>query len=276
MASPLPPVRCSSPRRIVFSRKGFDTASGGGPSPVVDGRPVSLPIPAGRYPGGRSYRDLAGNRPALVAALSRHGTGNCHLDPDIDRDALSDRPRGWRGAFGQVGAAQGHLRNQGVGPGDLFLFFGLFRHAEPAGQGWRWTGTPYHALFGWLRVGAVLTGEAIGTHGWLASHPHAAPGWPASNAIYLAADTAGLDGCEGTAGAGVFARGYRLTAPDGPCSLWAVPPWLERTRMSYRTGDGFWPAPGRMNAHGQWQEAVAPANDEAVAWAGTLIGNHAA
>ncbi|MEG3597355.1 MAG: hypothetical protein VX357_03850, partial [Pseudomonadota bacterium] len=34
--------------RIIFSRKGFDSASGGGPSPIVEGRPVSLPIPAGK------------------------------------------------------------------------------------------------------------------------------------------------------------------------------------------------------------------------------------
>ena len=33
--------------RIVFSRKGFDSAAGGGPSPIVGGRPLSLPIPAG-------------------------------------------------------------------------------------------------------------------------------------------------------------------------------------------------------------------------------------
>lgn len=34
--------------RIIFSRKGFDTGSGGKPSPIVDGRPISLPIPATR------------------------------------------------------------------------------------------------------------------------------------------------------------------------------------------------------------------------------------
>ena len=32
--------------KLVFSRKGFDSATGGFPSPVVDGAPVSLPIPA--------------------------------------------------------------------------------------------------------------------------------------------------------------------------------------------------------------------------------------
>ncbi|CAI8922445.1 hypothetical protein EMIT0158MI4_310005 [Burkholderia ambifaria] len=37
---------------------------------------------------------------------------------------------GWRPALGQTGAAQGHLSNNGVGAGDVFLFFGWFRQVE--------------------------------------------------------------------------------------------------------------------------------------------------
>lgn len=271
MACPLPPVR-----RIVFSRKGLDSAAGGGPSPVIDGRPVSLPIPAGRYPGGRAYASLAGERPALARALGRQVGGDCHLDPDLDAAALTQRPAGWRPAFGQVGAAQGHLRNQQVGQGDLFLFFGLFRAAEQDGADWRWAGPTFHAVFGWLRVGEVVRGEAIRERPGLAGHPHAAPGWPASNTVYLAADLAGLPGSGSLPGGGVFARAARLSANDARCALWTVPDWLERSRMSYRGHDRFWPAPGHMDARGQWQEGVAPANDEALAWAGRLIGDHAA
>lgn len=43
--------------RIIFSRKGFDTGSGGAPSPIIDGRPVSLPIPTKRR-SMISYEDL--------------------------------------------------------------------------------------------------------------------------------------------------------------------------------------------------------------------------
>ena len=43
--------------RIVFSRKGFDSAAGGGPSPIVDGRPLSLPIPTAG-PSRTTYDDL--------------------------------------------------------------------------------------------------------------------------------------------------------------------------------------------------------------------------
>lgn len=48
-----------------------------------------------------------------------------HLDPDMDRDAISREP-GWQPLFGQVDAARSHLINQGVQKGDLFLMFGWF------------------------------------------------------------------------------------------------------------------------------------------------------
>ena len=31
--------------KVVFSRKGFDGSAGGSPSPIIDGIPLSIPIP---------------------------------------------------------------------------------------------------------------------------------------------------------------------------------------------------------------------------------------
>jgi hypothetical protein len=31
--------------RVIFSRKGFDSAAGEAPSPIIGGEPTSLPIP---------------------------------------------------------------------------------------------------------------------------------------------------------------------------------------------------------------------------------------
>ena len=58
-----------------------------------------------------------------------------HLDPDLNFDAYryrKDRPdwQQWRGMLGQAGIAQSHLNKQGVGSGDVFLFFGLYRQVE--------------------------------------------------------------------------------------------------------------------------------------------------
>jgi Nucleotide modification associated domain 3 len=47
-----------------------------------------------------------------------------HLDPDLCRESLAQRPEGWRPAFGQSGASASHLNNQCVDKGDLFIFFG--------------------------------------------------------------------------------------------------------------------------------------------------------
>jgi hypothetical protein len=49
----------------------------------------------------------------------------CHQDP-MFHDG--------RCAFGQTGAAQGHLAKQGIGIGDMFLFFGPLRRAGRRGS----------------------------------------------------------------------------------------------------------------------------------------------
>ncbi|MBN8957102.1 MAG: hypothetical protein J0H17_11115, partial [Rhizobiales bacterium] len=143
--------------RVVFSRKGFDSSAGGCPSPIVDGQPISLPIPVRTTPSPIRYMDLIGDYESLVEDLTkgkidRHS--RCHLDPDLNPSVLPRLP-GWRGALGQVGAAQSHLSNEGVSVGDLFLFWGLFRHAERKNR-WIFYGAPEHRLFGWLQVGEIL------------------------------------------------------------------------------------------------------------------------
>ena len=101
--------------KIIFSRKGFDSQNGGMPSPIIDAKAISLPIP---YKNSLiRYDDLLLGK--IVNELSKGritGLDYCHNDPDLKM-----------GAFGQVASAQGHLNNQGVGSGDLFLFFGTFR-----------------------------------------------------------------------------------------------------------------------------------------------------
>ncbi|MGX8699445.1 MAG: hypothetical protein ACSW8F_05890, partial [bacterium] len=118
--------------KVILSRKGFDSANGGCPSPILpDGTLLSMPIPSGdsvRYEalcyGGNVYSDL-------LAQLNPGKTyAACHLDPDIRRDIRLAAIPDWKPAFGQIGSAQGLLRNAHVEPGDIFLFFGWFRQAE--------------------------------------------------------------------------------------------------------------------------------------------------
>lgn len=180
--------------RLILSRKGFDSspASGGCASPILeDDRMISLPIP---YPDGRirfgALHTRALDVGQIVSDLTRgrvRRTRAAHLDPDLEPSA---RPRatGWRPAFGQDGIAQRHLDRRGVGPGDLFLFFGWFRRVERVRGRYRYVaGQPHlHVLFGWLRVGEVLRVGQDPIPGWLRDHPHAGRRTTPHNTIYVA------------------------------------------------------------------------------------------
>ena len=219
--------------KVIFSRKGVDSAAGRIASALIEGRPVSLPIPDGpnsptRYdtlaePLASLARDLSGGRLA--------GDQACHLDPDIHEAAMPDRPPGWRGALGQAGSALSHLRNQGVGEGDLFLFWGLYRNVGVVGDRWRYDGPRRHCLFGWLKVGRILD---VGTDGrrlladdpWLVSHPHAQAGRKGRDAIYVSADNCELAG-RTFPGSGMFRKAVALSDIESRLpSYWRIPEWL--------------------------------------------------
>lgn len=220
--------------KIVFSRKGFDTKYGGGPSPIVDGRPVSLPIP-GANGETTTYADRGLGEAAALASRGRlTGNSACHDDP-MFADCHC-----W---FGQVGAAQGHLRNRKVGPGDIFLFFGLF--ADPV------TGERHHRIFGYMQVACAGSPQAVRLDpNWREPprpHPHLSGTWHANNAIWF--------------GKGQTARhasdALRLTViGERRWSRWRVPEWMSRRRPSYLKGDWRWIDRRTLDARGVWQEAV--------------------
>ena len=221
--------------RIIFSRKGFDSSSGGGPSPIVDGRPVSLPIPAGAA-SRTSYGDLGlGEHAALASRGKIVATDLCHHDPMFTVDG--------RCLFGQVGAAQTHLANRGVGLGDVFLFFGLFREEE--------TGEPHHRIFGWMEVERMvhLAECAEEERADLAAHahPHAFEMHGSNDCIYA--------GPGGTAPRA--SEVLRLTAPGGPPSLWERPEWLKKGGLSYHDRSDRWLRGRRLRSVARGQEFVA-------------------
>ena len=258
--------------KIIFSRKGVDSAAGRCASALVNGRPVSLPIPTS-MPTATRYGDLAAPISAIACDLSRGRLASyqpCHLDPDIDREALEvARPLGWRGALGQVSAALSHLRNAGVGRDDVFLFWGLFRACKRGPTGWRYAGPRRHVIFGWLQVGDILDLGPDGSHAltrypWLERHPHVRPGWKESNAIFLANEVLTIG--DGTIpGFGVFERPITLTTEEAATpSTWAVPPWLDPTRggagMTYNPPNR-WLGNGRVTVAARGQEFVADVGD---------------
>lgn len=208
----------------------------------------------------------------------------CHLDPDIDRSALKDRPEGWRGAFGQVSIALGHLRNKSVKAGDLFLFWGLYRPVKSVDNIWQYDGPSQHAAFGWLMIDAVHDVVAEGskllaTHPGLRDHPHVRSGWTGPNAVFVAAESFELDG-RSFPGSGVFRQAFRLTALDSPrVSHWSVPAWLDPTRdgvgMTYHKRPS-WLGNGLLETVGRGQEFVADIGDrmDARKWIADILEEH--
>jgi len=251
--------------KIILSRKGFDSSNGGCASPIfLDGRLVSLPIPASNAPTNFSDVGFVGlSLGELVGDLSRGKVlpdSSTHLDPDLSNEALA-RQDGWLPAFGQTGAAQSHLNSQGVEVGDLFLFFGWFKKVEKNSSG-RWSYVPgapdLHVIFGWLQVGEVLrigakTDEFSERYPWLARHPHLNGERSDSNTIYLASPMLKFPGqlqLGQLAGGGAFGRvsdARTLSAPDQTSrSLWRLPAFFAPSEndktLSYHADPARWKA----------------------------------
>ena len=145
--------------KLLLSRKGFDSGSGKLPSPIFpDGSMVSFPIPDEH--SKISYQIINGQNGGSIGNLVEEltkgkilGHFNAHLDPDLYEDSIK-RERGWRPIFGQTGAAQGHLLNNQVGQGDLFLFFGRFQNIVESNRKIKYDNSSksVHVIFGWLQV----------------------------------------------------------------------------------------------------------------------------
>lgn len=168
------------PMKIILSRKGIDSGalSGKMASPILPcGCLCSIPIP---FRCGISYSDVHfGTRSfqEIIGELNpRWSNRLAHLDPDLRRDAVTSRPSGWRPGFGQIGAAVGHLINQGGGVGDLFVFFGWFRRTIEQNGKLTFDAQDVHGchiVFGWLEVGHVIDALPLPKvlHS-LSDHPH--------------------------------------------------------------------------------------------------------
>ncbi|MYL26515.1 MULTISPECIES: hypothetical protein [Halomonadaceae] len=279
--------------KLILSRKGFDSSAGGCPSPVFpDGSFLSLPIPDKQSSVRYSDLQYEGiNVGELVADL----TGNpkrrdhrAHLDPDLAPELTSRKP-GWRPTLGQIDQAQGHLRNQGVSEGDLFLFFGLFRRVERVDGRWRFDrqSAPFHALWGWLQVEEVSPVDgALGERlPWVQDHPHFHREAKPSNTLYIARESLDLGrGPMRIQGAGVFQSmndELRLTVPGSKkVSVWQLPgffyPSEGKRPLSQHDDLSRWQLDGeqcRLQCVPRGQEFVLDTSDypEAFSWIESLV-----
>lgn len=268
--------------KVILSRKGFDSSVGGHASPILpDGTMLSLPIPSSldrlpyhalKHHDGRSYSQIIEE----LGAGARIAGSGAHLDPDLVADT---RPRhvDWRPSFGQIGAAAGHLRNQSVGVGDLFLFYGWFRHTHLVDGRLKFVSgrAGFHAIFGYLEVAEVIdTRSDMPLPDWLRDHPHAEPSRIAkpTNTIYVAAHRFSNRTQRPGAGAFRFNESLVLTRPGASRSRWNLDQSVFRNvTITYHT-DAAW-RDGYFQSYPRAQEYVVHADAMVTDWAHRLVAS---
>ena len=274
--------------KIIFSRKGFDSSSGGVPSPIFpDGRILSLPIPDKQSPV--HYQDIRWYEYDLGTIVSDLTHGKvpasyfAHLDPDLNHKTLP-RSDKWVPLFGQTGSAQGHLRNNNVTIGDIFLFFGLFRdiHIKAGHLSWNIGSTPRHVMWGWLQVGQIIPVDSCDREEltWAQYHPHFHRPPERNNTLYVTREDLELPNMDiQKPGAGVFEYfnpKLQLTVPESSrASLWSLPKWFypgdDRRPLSYHGDLKRWESTDTatiLNVVSRGQEFVLECEDypESVEW----------
>lgn len=266
--------------KVILSRKGFDSSNGGCPSPIFpDGTLLSLPIPSGDNDAydelvyeGKSYADI------LKQLRPKRSYNNCHVDPDIRPDLRVKNVDRWAPAFGQIDASQGLLSNAGVGPGDLFLFFGWFRPVENSANGYRFRkkheGDFYcwadmHVIYGYMQIGTVLTDPAeISKYAW---HPHASASRlkNKTNALYLPSEHLSWNSKVPGWGTLAFRKDRVLTMKDKTRGTWNPLPFLMPENVYGKKKNSA--RGGGLYYSGIWQELVVFPSEGLIEWVETLI-----
>ncbi|WP_273854055.1 hypothetical protein [Guptibacillus spartinae] len=211
---------------VILSRKGFDGKAGGKPSPVYEGRFRSFPIPFAN--SGVFYRDMKFNKTHsyldVMMDLGITQYSECHLDPDLHKEVLI-RDSDWEPIFGQSGGQETSLQKERVGEGDIFLFFGWFKHVSFSDGRFqyeqRFSGDDgFHAIYGYLEVGETVDlrqGDRIPSYA--KQHPHVLESSrrTGSNRLYIAK----------RAGTFRFNQELVLTRDEKTRSCWRLPPFFE-------------------------------------------------
>ena len=221
---------------------------------------LSLPIPDDNSPIRYDELRWRGHDVGeLVSQLTRNRKqpkDRAHLDPDLDLD-MYPRDEGWRPLLGQTGSAQGHLRNQRVTLGDLFLFFGLFQEVTEKGGCWQFVrhAKKQHVIWGWMQIGEIHEIDTLNKNvlSWARYHPHFQGDRGTNNTIYVATERLNLPSASiEEAGAGVFPRIHASRVFTDPGSQkttnWRLPisfyPCRNRRPLTYHPNLERWQRAG--------------------------------
>ena len=242
--------------KIILSRKGFDSGSGGYPNPIMpNGTLLPLPIPSKN--DEIRYTDVKSSNLTLFQILNElndkkrfksnskwHNLNKetkCHLDPDLDRNAYS-RNKNWKPAFGQKKQSQTHLTNKNVNRTDLFLFFSWFKRTIETKQGLKYddNSPDLHIIFGYMQIGEMIT-EEVEIPKWLEYHPHSRyiKSGEKNNCIYLPIDKLTFNNKLKGAGLFRFNDHLILTKQNFKRSNWDLPDFFRNVDISYHNKDSW-------------------------------------
>lgn len=265
--------------KVILSRKGFDSENGGCPSPILeDGTLLSMPIP--QSDDKMQYSDIQFNGISyakfwkqLSPINYQSNTHHCHLDPDIRTGIRKNTINDWKPAFGQGGAAQSHLENQGVAIGDIFLFFGWFRQVECIAGKFHYAknAEDLHVIYGYMQIDKILKHQDIKKYYW---HPHANFTGDCGdlNALYIPSRHLVINGTDtGLRGFGTlnYDKKRVLTVPGMLRTRWKVPFWFKQINISYHSEKSF--KDGYFQSAARGQEFVISENPHLAKWVCNLI-----
>lgn len=274
--------------KIVLSRKGFDSSNGGIASPIFEnGTMLSLPIPSKDNDKDKvKYSDLVcdGNSLSkILKDLGYRGVDCCHLDPDLVYERRKKPAEGWVPAFGQVNQSAKYLINNEISEGDLFLFFGNFRHVEKKEGKYMYArkckdcADPYYgrelqAVWGYLQVKCIVSDSAEQMKfRW---HPHSCDKrvhHENNNLIFTATEHVSF--APDMPGCGVLPYNIErvLSMPREPKATWK---WQEaynpkniegKRKNSAKNEEGIYYS-------GIWQELMLKENEISEDWAKKILG----
>lgn len=270
--------------KVILSRKGFDSSSGRNASPVYVNKFFPFQIPrAGsdvfykdlQFHDGRSYLDV-------MKDLRITHYSECHLDPDLYKPIMKHRSLNWRPIFGQTGIPEATLRNEEVSKGDLFLFYGWYKHLyEENGRFYyERNDRGFHAIFGYLEVEEVfrLDKENVTIPLFATEHDHVRyrQDFPEVSSLYVGRDRFLHDKNKPGAGLFYFDEELKLTRPNESISRWRLPRCFRKAQDCFKHKITEVPTENRKEFHINFsgrgsQETFISDHPEVVAWAKDLV-----
>ena len=268
--------------KIIFSRKGIDSAYGKGVSPIFpNGYMLSIPIPVKGKEKGIHYTKMRFNGQSIKSYMKqlnlRINQSTCHCDPYINAN-VTVKERSWIPSFGSHGAAASHLINEEVSIGDLFLFFGTFQKVKREDSKWCFDrkNKPLHVLFGFMLVDQILKmnkkqDKKDAAKLGLQDHPHFVNEYPVNNILFI--------GDKDKSGMFTFNEKLILSHNGKTKSIWKVPSFFDECEISRNRNKSRFT---KQKDFVLWktvsigQEFVCQPNQQLTTWASQLIESHQA